>query len=56
MLEENFDSYRSLILGDDKDISVLQAAIKRPDVVQYIVVLTGDLINGIFIAAARESD
>lgn len=46
VLEENFDSYKSLILGGGNDISVLQAAAKRPDVIQYIVVLIGDLING----------
>ena len=46
-VEENFDSYRSLFLGGDKDVSVLQAASKRVDVVQYILVLAGDLLNGI---------
>lgn len=46
VLEENFDSYQSLLLGGGDDTSVLQAAAKRPDVIQYILVLIGDLING----------
>jgi len=38
--------YRSLLLGGSGEKSVLESAAKRPDVVQYILVLTGDLING----------
>jgi V-type H+-transporting ATPase subunit H len=45
-VEENFESYRSLLLGSSSDTSVLQAAAKRGDVVQYILVLAGDLLNG----------
>ena len=45
-VEENYDSYRDLLLGGKKDKSVLESASKRPDVVQYILVLAGDLLNG----------
>ena len=45
-VEDDIESYQSLILGGDKGKSVLESASKRPDVIQYMLVLTGDLING----------
>ena len=47
VVEENFSAYRSLLLGSNDEKSVLDAVAKRPDVVQYILVLTSDLLNGI---------
>ena len=46
-VENDIESYQSLILSGDKGKSVLEAASKRADVIQYMLVLTGDLINGI---------
>ena len=46
-VENDIESYQSLILGGDKGKSVLESASKRADVIQYMLVLTGDLINGI---------
>ena len=46
-VENDIESYQSLILGGDKGKSVLDSASKRSDVIQYMLVLTGDLINGI---------
>ena len=45
-VENDIESYQSLILGGDKGKSVLESASKRPDVIQYMLVLTGDLVNG----------
>lgn len=45
-VESDIESYQSLILGGDKGKSVLESASKRADVIQYVLVLTGDLING----------
>ena len=45
-VESETDNYRSLLLGSDKDKSVFESAAKRIDVIQYVLVLTGDLING----------
>ena len=45
-VENDIESYQSLILGGDKGKSVLESASKRADVIQYMLVLTGDLING----------
>ena len=45
-VENDIESYQSLILGGDQGKSVLESASKRPDVIQYMLVLTGDLING----------
>ena len=46
-VENDIESYQSLILGGEKGKSVLDSASKRSDVIQYMLVLTGDLINGI---------
>ena len=45
-VEDNFGAYRDMFLGSGKDKSILESAAKRPDVVQYILVLAGDLLNG----------
>ena len=45
-VEGSLDDYQSLILGSSKRKSVLESAAKRTDVIQYILVLTGDLLNG----------
>ena len=45
-VESDVEAYQSLILGGTKGKSVLESASKRADVIQYMLVLTGDLING----------
>ena len=45
-VEADVGTYRNLLLGGDSGKSVLESAAKRADVVQYILVLTGDLLNG----------
>ena len=45
-VEADVAAYRSLLLGGENGKSVLESAAKKPDVVQYILVLTGDLLNG----------
>ena len=45
-VEADLESYQSLLLGSEKRTSVLESAAKRVDVVQYILVLTGDLLSG----------
>ncbi len=52
-VENDIESYQSLILGGDKGKSVLDSASKRSDVIQYMLVLTGDLINGISSTPTR---
>ena len=46
-VEADVEAYQSLILGGPKGKSVLESAAKRAEVVQYMLVLTDDLINGI---------
>ena len=46
VVEESSKAYQSLLLGGQRDKSVLEAAVRRADVIQYILVLTGDLLNG----------
>ena len=45
-VEGDVAAYRSLLLGGEGGKSVLESVAKRPDMVQYILVLTGDLLNG----------
>ena len=52
-VENDIESYQSLILGGDKGKSVLESASKRADVIQYMLVLTGDLINGMASGSVR---
>ena len=45
-VEADTEAYTSLLLGGGQGKSVLESAAKRADVVQYMLVLSGDLING----------
>jgi V-type H+-transporting ATPase subunit H len=44
-IESDLDAYRTLFVGGANEKSVLECAAKRGDVVQYILVLLGDLID-----------
>ncbi|MCJ1252449.1 H(+)-transporting V1 sector ATPase subunit H [Lignoscripta atroalba] len=46
-VEGDLGAYQSLLLGGENGKSVLESAAKRADVIQYILVLTGDLINDV---------
>ena len=46
-IDEDTKSYVNLFLGCDSSPSIFQAAAKRPDIVQYMLVLAGDLIDGL---------
>ena len=48
-VEGDIEGYKSLLLGGNNGKSVLESASKRADVIQYILVLTGDLINGMTV-------
>ena len=45
-IEADPDAYRLLLVGGDQGKSVLESASKRPDMIQYILVLAGDLLDG----------
>lgn len=47
----DLDGYRVLFVGGEGQPSVLEAAGKRSDVIQYTLVLLGDLLEGKFDAA-----
>lgn len=53
-VESDIKAYQALILGGDESKSVLESAIKRPDVLQYMLVLTGDLLNGMTFIFGRD--
>lgn len=52
-VEADLESYRSLILGGKEGKSILESAAKRTDVIQYMLVLTGDLLNGVYSSIKR---
>lgn len=45
-IEADLDTYTALMLGDTENKSIFETAAKRTDIVQYMLVLTGDLIDG----------
>lgn len=45
-VEASFKDYVSLLLGSKDSKSVIEAASKRQDVVQYMLVLSNDLLAG----------
>ncbi|KAH0036055.1 vacuolar ATP synthase-like protein subunit H, partial [Aureobasidium melanogenum] len=55
-VESDPASYAALVLGSDDSPSIFQSAAKRSDIVQYMLVLTGDLIEDVpsFVAKLLE--
>ena len=45
-VEADIEAYQSLLIGGSKGKSVLESAAKKADIIQYMLVLAGDLING----------
>lgn len=45
-VEKDLDAYVTLLSGSGDGKSILESAARRTDIVQYILVLAGDLING----------
>lgn len=45
-IEKDVQSYSALLVGGGQGTSVLDKASKRSDILQYILVLATDLING----------
>lgn len=54
-VEADLAGYTSLLAGGSQGKSVLEAASRRTDIVQYILVLASDLIQGMFMRRATES-
>ncbi|KAK5162649.1 hypothetical protein LTR04_003165 [Oleoguttula sp. CCFEE 6159] len=46
-IEADPDIFCTLLLGGDNAQSIFQSAAKRPDIIQYMLVLTGDLVDDI---------
>lgn len=45
-IEGDVRTYTVLLLGDGETKSIFESAVKRTDILQYMLVLTGDLIEG----------
>jgi hypothetical protein len=51
-VEGDLEGYRALLVGDDKGQGVLEKAAKSTHIIQYILVLAADLINGTAMPSA----
>lgn len=48
VVESDLNGYRALFVGNGSDRSILESAAKRTDVVQYILMLLADLLDGVY--------
>lgn len=48
-VENDLDGYCTLFVGAAGKPSILDSAARRPDVIQYMLVLLGDLLDGMYI-------
>jgi V-type H+-transporting ATPase subunit H len=46
-IENDLSTYTTLLLGDGQTKSIFESAAKRTDILQYMLVLTGDLVDGV---------
>ena len=46
-IESDVNSFVTLLLGGDGSQSIFEAAAKRPDIIHYMLVLLGDIIDGV---------
>lgn len=51
VVEADLDGYRLLFVGGNGQSSVLESASKRPEVLQYLLVLLSDLLDGTSVAS-----
>lgn len=51
VVEGDLDGYRILFVGQPGTPGVLESASKRSDVIQYILVLLSDLLEGVYLSA-----
>lgn len=47
-IEKDVAAYTSLLAGNGSEKSILESATRRTDIIQYILVLAGDLISGMY--------
>lgn len=45
-IEGDVQTYTTLLLGDGESKSIFESTAKRTDILQYMLVLTGDLVDG----------
>lgn len=45
-IEGDVKTYTALLLGSGENKSIFESAVKRTDILQYMLVLTGDLVDG----------
>lgn len=50
-IESDVQTYTTLLLGNGQTKSIFENTAKRTDILQYMLVLTGDLVDGVFTLA-----
>ena len=45
-VEDDLSAYTALLAGSSSGASILESAARRPDILQYVLVLAGDLTSG----------
>lgn len=53
-IEGDVKTYTQLLLGGDNVKSIFESAAKRTDILQYMLVLAGDLVDGMFLASQSD--
>jgi V-type H+-transporting ATPase subunit H len=48
-IDSDLQGYVTLLIGGNNGISILEKASKRTDIIQYVLVLAADLINGMLL-------
>jgi len=48
IVEDDLDNYVTLLIGDGNIPSIFESTTKRTDIVQYMLVLLGELIDGMY--------
>lgn len=54
-IEGDVKTYTQLLLGGGDVKSIFESAAKRTDILQYMLVLAGDLVDGIYCAVSEIS-
>ena len=52
-IEGDVQTYTALLLGNGETKSIFESAAKRTDILQYMLVLTGDLVDGQTVTTAK---
>ena len=56
VIEKDVETYTALLLGGDDAKSIFESAAKRSDILNYMLVLAGDLIDGMLFYTLTQQE